>query len=78
MDETPFRILSLDGGIMRALAALALATSKRATGRRIVQHFDLITRTSTDGIIAIGLAMGASAGLITPPQLTYDMQSADR
>lgn len=57
-----FRILSLDGGgIMGAFAASALATFERATGRRVVDHFDLITGTSTGGIIAIGLAMGATA-----------------
>ncbi len=57
-----FRILSLDGGgIMGAFAASALAAFERATGRRIVDHFDLITGTSTGGIIAIGLAMGATA-----------------
>jgi patatin-like phospholipase/acyl hydrolase len=62
MDSRPFRILSLDGGgIMGAFAASALVTFERATGRRIIEHFDLITGTSTGGIIAIGLAMGASA-----------------
>ena len=66
MKPQPFRILSLDGGgIMGAFAASALATFERATGRRIVEHFDLITGTSTGGIIAIGLAMGASAEQIT-------------
>jgi patatin-like phospholipase/acyl hydrolase len=59
---SPFRILSIDGGgIMGAFAASALATFERATGRRVVEHFDLITGTSTGGIIAIGLAMGKSA-----------------
>ena len=58
----PFRILSLDGGgIMGAFAASALAAFERRTGRKIVDHFDLITGTSTGGIIAIGLAMGATA-----------------
>ncbi|MBV8609818.1 MAG: patatin-like phospholipase family protein [Singulisphaera sp.] len=62
METRPFRILSLDGGgIMGAFAASALATFARATGRRVVEHFDLITGTSTGGIIAIGLAMGTSA-----------------
>jgi patatin-like phospholipase/acyl hydrolase len=56
-----FRILSLDGGgIMGAFAASALATFERATGMKVVEHFDLITGTSTGGIIAIGLAMGAA------------------
>jgi patatin-like phospholipase/acyl hydrolase len=59
----PFRILSLDGGgiIMGAFAASALATFERVTGRRIIEHFDLLTATSTGGIIAIALAMGATA-----------------
>src|SRR5262245_32590787 len=64
MDSQPFRIFSLDGGggIMGAFAASALATFKQATGRRIVDHFDLITGTSTGGIIAIGLATLAGSG----------------
>src|SRR4051794_587667 len=62
MEVRPFRILSLDGGgIMGAFAASALAAFERSTGRRIVEHFDLITGTSTGGIIAIGLAMGTTA-----------------
>ena len=57
-----FRILSLDGGgLMGAFSASVLATLERTTGRRLVDHFDLITGTSTGGIIAIGLGMGASA-----------------
>ena len=56
-----YRILSLDGGgIMGAFSAAVLATFEKVAGRRIVEHFDLITGTSTGGIIAIGLAMGAS------------------
>jgi patatin-like phospholipase/acyl hydrolase len=62
MELRPFRILSLDGGGIRgAFVASALATFEQATGRRIVEHFDLIAGTSTGGIIAIGLAMGATA-----------------
>jgi len=66
---TAFRILSLDGGgIMGAFTASVLATyekeCKQRTGKGLVDHFDLITGTSTGGIIAIGLAMGASAETI--------------
>jgi uncharacterized protein len=62
MASPTFRILGIDGGgIMGAFAASALATFERETGRRIIDHFDLITGTSTGGIIAVGLAMGASA-----------------
>jgi patatin-like phospholipase/acyl hydrolase len=62
MDSRPFRILSLDGGgIMGAFSASVLATFEEHTGKAIVDHFDLITGTSTGGIIAVGLAMGASA-----------------
>jgi patatin-like phospholipase/acyl hydrolase len=62
VESRPFRILSLDGGgIMGAFSASVLATFEKVTGRRIVEHFDLITGTSTGGIIAIGLAMGAGA-----------------
>ncbi len=61
-----FRILALDGGgMMGAFSASVLATYEREcharTGKGLVDHFDLITGTSTGGIIAIGLAMGASA-----------------
>ena len=56
-----FRILSLDGGgLMGAFSASVLATLERTTGHRFVDQFDLITGTSTGGIIAIGLGMGAS------------------
>jgi patatin-like phospholipase/acyl hydrolase len=46
---------------MGAFSASVLATMERNTGRRIAEHFDLITGTSTGGLIAIALAMGASA-----------------
>jgi patatin-like phospholipase/acyl hydrolase len=62
MDAQPFRILSLEGGGIRgAFAASVLATFEQVTVKRIVEHFVLITGTSTGGIIAIGLAMGATA-----------------
>jgi uncharacterized protein len=60
-----FRILSLDGGgLMGAFTASVLAALERITGHRSVDHFDLITGTSTGGIIAIGLGMGQSAAQI--------------
>ena len=61
-----FRILSLDGGgMMGAFSASVLAAyegeCRERTGKGLADHFDLITGTSTGGIIAIGLAMGTSA-----------------
>jgi patatin-like phospholipase/acyl hydrolase len=59
---TTFRILSLDGGgLLGAFSAAVLASLEKQTGKKVVDHFDLITGTSTGGLIAIGLAMGASA-----------------
>jgi len=60
-----FRILSLDGGgIKGAFPASALAAWEEDTKRSVVDHFDLMTGTSTGGIIAIGLALGVSASKI--------------
>ena len=70
-----FRILSLDGGgVMGAFSASVLATYEALLnderGRHnlpampLVDHFDLVTGTSTGGIMAIGLAMGASAATL--------------
>ena len=57
-----FRILALDGGgIKGAFSAAALATLEETTGQRCIDHFDLISGTSTGGIIAIGLGLGLSA-----------------
>src|SRR5262249_46679114 len=57
-----FRILSLDGGgIKGAFSASVLATLEEDTGQAIAEHFDLITGTSTGGIIAIGLGLGIAA-----------------
>jgi patatin-like phospholipase/acyl hydrolase len=60
-----FRILSLDGGGIRgAFSASVLATLEQETGLACVDHFDLITGTSTGGIIALGLALGLPASAI--------------
>jgi uncharacterized protein len=57
-----FRILSLDGGgIKGAFTASVLTTLEEETGCSIADHFDLITGTSTGGILAIGLGLGFSA-----------------
>jgi hypothetical protein len=59
------RILSIDGGGLKgALPAAFLAEIEEATGKRIVDHFDLIAGTSTGGIIAIGLGLGIPARTI--------------
>ena len=57
-----FRILSLDGGgIKGSFSAAVLATLEEDTGRSVVDQFDLITGTSTGGIIALGLGLGIPA-----------------
>src|SRR2546422_2504893 len=60
-----FRILSLDGGgIKGAFTASVLATLEQDTGKSVNGHFDLITGTSTGGIIALGLGLGIPAAEI--------------
>lgn len=60
-----FRILSLDGGGARgAYSAAVLKDIEESTGKRIVEHFDLVAGTSTGGIIALGLGLGHSAAAI--------------
>jgi hypothetical protein len=59
------RVLSIDGGGLKgALPAAFLTTIEAATGKRIVDQFDLIAGTSTGGIIALGLGLGFSAATI--------------
>src|SRR5688572_27044616 len=54
-----FQILSLDGGGIKGLfAAAMLAHLEEDCNTRIVDHFDLITGTSTGGIIALALGLG--------------------
>lgn len=57
-----FRILSIDGGgIKGVFAASFLAALERDLQNPIRDYFDLISGTSTGGIIAIGLGLGLSA-----------------
>lgn len=62
--DRDFRILSIDGGGIRGilpLAAMARLERDRLRGNSIAGCFDLITGTSTGGIIALGLASGLTA-----------------
>lgn len=55
-----FRILSLDGGGARGVFTAAVLTrlAERTGKENLADYFDLITGTSTGGIIAIGLGLG--------------------
>lgn len=59
-----FRILSIDGGGIRGIfpaAFLAGLEKHYLGGASVAGYFDLITGTSTGGIIALGLASGLTA-----------------
>jgi patatin-like phospholipase/acyl hydrolase len=58
-EPRPFRVLALDGGgIMGTYTAAVIAELERMTGKRFCEHFDLMTGTSTGGIIAVALGLG--------------------
>ena len=60
-----FRILSLDGGgIKGTFTASVVASLERMSGHHLADYFDIITGTSTGGIIALGLALGLPAEAI--------------
>jgi patatin-like phospholipase/acyl hydrolase len=66
-DEKPFRILSIDGGGIRGIlpATILSELEDRFTdGNSAGNYFDLITGTSTGGIIALGLSVGLRAKTI--------------
>lgn len=55
----PFQILALDGGGYKGMfAASALACLEQDLGTSVADHFDLITGTSTGGLIALALGAG--------------------
>ncbi|XZE20308.1 CBASS cGAMP-activated phospholipase [Pirellulaceae bacterium SH449] len=58
--QKKFQILSLDGGGIKGLysAALLAKLEENLGGISVTEHFDLITGTSTGGIIALGLGLG--------------------
>jgi uncharacterized protein len=63
--EGEFRILSIDGGGMKGIfPAQYLKRVEEKIESPLYQHFDLITGTSTGGIIALGLSFGISADQI--------------
>jgi patatin-like phospholipase/acyl hydrolase len=58
-DARCFQVLALDGGGVRGIfTAAILAGLEEDTGRRIVDHFDLVVGTSTGGIVALGPGAG--------------------
>ena len=60
----PFRILSLDGGGIKGIFPAGILTYLEENclgGKPIGDYFDLITGTSTGGIIALGLGAGLAA-----------------
>ena len=62
--DRDFRILSIDGGGIRGILPLAFLARLEQTylqGNSIAGYFDLITGTSTGGIIALGLGKGLTA-----------------
>lgn len=59
-----FRILSIDGGGIKGIfpaCVLAEIEERHLNGGSVSDHFDLITGTSTGGIIALGLSIGLRA-----------------
>ncbi len=66
-ENRTFRILSIDGGGIRGIfpsSFLAGLEERFLNGSSISEYFDLITGTSTGGIIALGLAAGLRAAEI--------------
>ena len=58
-----YKILSIDGGGIRGvIPAVLLTAMERTTGRPICHLFDLISGTSTGGILAVGLSTPKGSG----------------
>lgn len=65
--DRPFRILSIDGGGIKGIFPATVLTAferELCDGRSAGEYFDLITGTSTGGIIALGLSAGMPASEI--------------
>jgi patatin-like phospholipase/acyl hydrolase len=66
-DGKPFRILSIDGGGIRGILPASILTKleeRYLPGKSVGDYFDLITGTSTGGIIALALSLGLTARTI--------------
>ncbi|WP_299606259.1 CBASS cGAMP-activated phospholipase [uncultured Aquimarina sp.] len=68
MNKKKFKILAIDGGGIKGIFPAKLLTlleddlATRTDGKtKVYQHFDLITGTSTGGIIALALSLGIPA-----------------
>ena len=62
--DREFKILSIDGGGIKGIfpaSVLAELEQRYLNGGSIADHFDLITGTSTGGIVALGLSVGLRA-----------------
>ena len=65
--EREFKILSIDGGGIKGIfpaTLLAEVEERYLGGGSVAEYFDLITGTSTGGIIALGLSIGIPARTI--------------
>lgn len=65
--DREFKILSIDGGGIKGIfpaMLLAEIEERYLGGGSVAEHFDLITGTSTGGIIALGLSIGMPARTI--------------
>jgi patatin-like phospholipase/acyl hydrolase len=66
-------VLSLDGGGIRGIVpGVVLAAIEKRTGKRIGQLFDLVSGTSTGGILALGCAVPGADGK-TPKYAATDL-----
>lgn len=64
-DGSRFQVLALDGGGLKGIySAAILAALEKDLQHSVLDHFDLITGTSTGGLIALGLGAG-----LTPVEL---------
>ena len=78
-DGARFQILALDGGGYKGMfAASALACLEQDLGTTVADHFDLITGTSTGGIIALALGAGARPAEVAEFYLRQGTRIFDR